>query len=289
MINSISQLRERISPLNQVKIITIIFFVFILFFPVLLKLIHLWSGDADYSHGFFVIPISLYMVWQKRERLLSIEIKPTWAGFILLGLGLVCYYVALVASFNTLQNISMLAVFIGLLLFFCGIKFTRELLCPIFFLFFMFPIPSAYYIMITNPLKLMITMISAAIIGFMGIPVFRDGNLLFFANTQLEVAEACSGVRSLYSYLMLGFLFALLSIRLRTKILLILSTIPLAILVNIVRVTITGVLSNFYGPKIAQGFFHEFTGFVLFIIGFIILVIEYYIFNYRSVIDSANA
>ena len=143
----------------------------------------------------------------------------------------------------------------------------------------MFPIPNAYYILITNPLKLMITDISAHIIQLFGIPVYQDGNLLFFANTSLEVAEACSGIRSLYSYLMLSFVFTILCKKKVTKIVLVCSTIPLAVFVNVIRVTGTGILSHFYGAKVAQGFFHEFTGFLLFAIGFVLLFIEYYFFE----------
>jgi len=247
-----------------------------LFLPVFIELTHIWLTSADYSHGFLVLPISLYMVWQKRSRLMSIEIQPSWAGSVLLVPGLLLYGAAFVTNFNSLVYLSMLIIIVGIIILSAGTRFARELLFPILFLLFMFPIPSSYYIMITNPLKLMITNISALIMGSMGIPVLQDGNLLFFANTQLEVAEACSGVRSLYSYLMLGCLFAVFSIRLRTKLILILSAIPLAILVNIVRVTVTGVLSNYYGPEVAQGFFHEFTGFILFAVGFVLLVLEYY-------------
>jgi exosortase len=143
----------------------------------------------------------------------------------------------------------------------------------------MFPIPSSYYILITNPLKLMITDISGQIISFMGIPVFRDGNLLFFAGFELEVAEACSGVRSLYSYLMLSCLFTIMSKRLRSKVVLLLSAIPLAIAVNIIRVVGTGILSVNYGPKLAQGFFHEFSGLVLFCIGFACLYLEFHLLS----------
>lgn len=272
----IIKIRNLLSPAGMFMAIAVIILVAALFLPVFIELTHIWLTSADYSHGFLVLPISLYMVWQKRSRLMSIEIQPSWAGSVLLVPGLLLYGAAFVTNFNSLVYLSMLIIIVGIIILSAGTRFARELLFPILFLLFMFPIPSSYYIMITNPLKLMITNISALIMGSMGIPVLQDGNLLFFANTQLEVAEACSGVRSLYSYLMLGCLFAVFSIRLRTKLILILSAIPLAILVNIVRVTVTGVLSNYYGPEVAQGFFHEFTGFILFAVGFVLLVLEYY-------------
>jgi exosortase len=146
----------------------------------------------------------------------------------------------------------------------------------------MFPIPSAYYILITNPLKLIITKISTHIIYILGIPVYREGNLLFLSTTQLEVAEACSGIRSLYSYLMLACLFAFMSKNRISQMVLLLSTIPLAIFVNILRVTGTAILANYFGSDIAQGFFHEFTGFLLFATGFFFLFIVYYLFERMS-------
>jgi len=249
----------------------------VLFTPDLVRLLHAWIGNDDYSHGFFVIPITLWIVWQKRQKLLSLPAKPSWLGFPLFIGGVTIYSVGLVTRFHTLTHLSMVITILGLLLFFSGWRPTKELLFPVLFLLFMFPIPSAYYILITNPLKLVITKVSAQLISFAGIPVYRDGNLLFLATTQLEVAEACSGIRSLYSYLMLGCLFAFMSRRKVAKMILVLSTILLALFVNIVRVTGTGILANFYGSQVAQGFFHEFAGLLLFVIGFIVLFLEYHL------------
>jgi exosortase len=132
----------------------------------------------------------------------------------------------------------------------------------------------------------MITEISADIIDFIGITVYQEGNLLFFSNTQLEVAEACSGIRSLYSYIMLSCIFAMLCRRLDKKIIMIFAAIPLAIVVNIIRVSGTGVLSHYYGEKVAQGFFHEFTGFIVFALGFILLYLIFILLNYQGRFDA---
>jgi len=270
---------SKLSPVNQFKLITLSLLIIFLFAKPILNLTHVWINNADYSHGFFVIPVSLFMVWQKRKTILSTPAKASWAGFPLFLAGSVLYLIAVITKFHSLTFFSMIAVLLSLTLFLAGYKITKILLLPILFLVFMFPIPSAYYVMITNPLKLMITDISAHIIKLLGIPVYQDGNLLFFANTSLEVAEACSGIRSLYSYLMLSFVLSIFCKKKVTKIVLICSTIPLAIFVNIMRVAGTGILSHFYGAKVAQGFFQEFTGFLLFGIGFVFLFIEYYFFE----------
>jgi exosortase len=273
---------NNIAPANQIKIIPLFILTTLLFAPVILELFNVWCTSDDYSHGFFVIPIALYMVWHKRHDLLSVPLKPLWIGFPIFVAGAVTYLVSFIAKFHTLTHLSMIVVILGLFLFLTGWTLTKKLLFPVLFLLFMFPISSAYYVLVTNPLKLMITKISAQIIYLAGIPIYRDGNLLFFANSQLEIAEACSGVRSLYSYLMLGCLFAVMSTKLVSKMVLIVSTIPLALIINVVRVAGTAMLSHYYGSKVAQGFFHEFSGFILFAVGFLLLYSEYHLLMARK-------
>lgn len=257
------------------KIAALFILVTLLFSPVIWKLIFVWSAKNDYSHGFFVIPISLYMVWQKRGKLSSIRSKPSLIGLPIFVVSLVIYLISFIAKFHTLANFSIPFIILGLLLFLAGWELTKELIFPLFFLLFMFPIPSSYYIQLTNPLKLLMTKISAKIILLMGIPAYREGNILYLTSTQLEVTEACSGIRSLYAFMMLACLFVMLSTRLSIKITIIASVIPLAIAVNILRVTGTGILANLFGADVAQGFFHQFSGFVFFAIGLTFLLLEY--------------
>jgi len=282
IVDNTNTLRNHFSLENRYKIGVLSILIVLLFAPVILKLINVWMNQEDYSHGFFVIPIAIFIVWAKRDKLLDLSIKPLWIGFPIVVGGVFAYLVSFLVRFHTLTYLSMVAILFGLALFFGGWQLTKTLLLPIFFLLFMFPIPTAYYILITNPLKMMITEISTHMIYLMGIPVYREGNLLFVATTSLEVAEACSGIRSLYSYLMLGFLFAFMSRKRLTKVILVASTFPLAILVNILRVSGTGILANYFGPEVAQGFFHEFAGFALFIFGFVALFLEYYFLDSRS-------
>lgn len=280
--DEIRNVQSILSLESKVKTGALFILAALLFAPVIVELTSVWNTRDDYSHGFFVIPIALYLVWAKREKLLRLPVKPLWVGLPVLAGGAMTYLISFIAKFHTLTHFSMVVTLIGLLLFLVGWQLTKELLLPVLFLLFMFPIPTGYYVLITNPLKLMITTISTHMIDLMGIPVYQEGNLLFLPSTQLEVAEACSGVRSLYSYLMLGCLFAFMSRKRASKIALIISTVPLAILVNILRVTGTGILANFFGPKVAQGFFHEFTGFILFVFGFVILSLMYHFLNSKD-------
>jgi exosortase len=215
------------------------------------------------------------MTWEKRKEVWRLPIAPVGIALSLLAAAATIYVASTLAKFHTLSHISMVMVLLSLLLSLAGWKILKALLLPVLFLLFMFPIPSAYYVLVTNPLKLFITDISMHIIHLMNIPVYREGNLLFLASTQLEVAEACSGIRSLYSYLMLACLFAFMSRKRISKIILLISTLPLAFFVNILRVAGTGVLADFFGSEVAHGFFHQFTGIVLFVFGFVVLFLEY--------------
>ncbi len=273
---NMDKLVSKISPEN-IKIAILIALLFILFIPVLMILINVWNTNDDYSHGFFVIPIFIYMLWQKRDMLSEAQANPTWFGMLLLLIGILLYCFCYAIKFHTMGYISIIIIVFSMVLYLSGFRIAGQLLFPILFLAFMFPIPSSYYIKLTSPLKLFISNVSAVSINFVGISVYQEGNLLYFANTQLEVAEACSGIRSLLSYTMLGCIFSFFCSTLPRKIILIFSAFPLAILVNIIRVTGTGILSHFYGEKAAQGFFHEFTGFFLFFVGLIFLFGEYYI------------
>ena len=259
---------------------SILLLVFILFLKPLSSLFRIWLSNPDYSHGFFVVPISVYMTWTNRVKWQKVPSKasPAWAFFFFFSV--LFYLLAVFSKIHTLIFISMVLLLICLLFALIGWQKGNYFLIPILFLFFMFPIPSSAYILMTNPLKLFITSISAWIIRLFDIPVFQQGNLLFFSNTRLEVAEACSGIRSIYSYLMISIVYTVLTKDVRIKLILILSSIPLAIFVNILRVTLTGILSHHFGEKIAQGFFHEFTGIVLFFVGFIFMLCIFSITNF---------
>ncbi len=271
----IIRVQSNLTRENKFKIGVVSVLVALLFAPVTIELIGVWISQDDYSHGFFVLPIALYMTWQKREDLSQLPLAPLRIGLPLLAGSTMIYVVSFLTKFHTLSHLSMVIVLLSLVLFFAGWKVTKALMLPVLFLLFMFPIPSAYYALITNPLKLFITTISAQIIRFVDIPVYRQGNLLFLASAQLGVTEACSGIRSLYSYLMLGCLFAFMSRKPIRKIVLVISTVLLAFLINIVRVTAIGVLANFFGSEVAHGFFHQFTGLGLFAFGFVVLFLEY--------------
>ncbi|MBN1832696.1 MAG: exosortase/archaeosortase family protein, partial [Deltaproteobacteria bacterium] len=190
----IDGISAQISTSGQFRIAALFIVSLSLFFPVLYRLINLWATNPDYSHGFFVLPIAVFMLWRKRSQLVTVELQPSWIGLPVFILSVVSYTISFAANFHTLTHLLMIVILLSLVLFIAGWPLMRLAYLSILFIIFMFPIPESYYILLTNPLKLLITSISAGVINILGIPVYQDGNLLFFADTKLEVAEACSGI-----------------------------------------------------------------------------------------------
>jgi exosortase len=172
------------------------------------------------------------------------------------------------------MRFSILVVLGGIILFLLGKEFYKILLFPLVFLVFMIPIPSVLMDRITFPMQLFASKVAAKSLYLIGIPVLREGNIIRLANTSLEVAEACSGIRSLISLLALSVIFAYFSQKTAFKrVLLVLSTFPIAIIANAARVTGTGILAHYYGDKVAQGFFHGFSSWILFVVALVCLFI----------------
>ena len=201
-------------------------------------------------------------------------------GLAILAVSLVIYFASFVGDLAFPARISMITTLTGLVLYTCGWQVFKLLLFPILFLFFMVPVPVTILGLVAFPLQLFVSDVSAQLIDFYGIPVYQEGNLLFFARYSFEVTEACSGIRSLVSFLTLGALFAYMARESWTKsVLLVLSAIPLSILVNLIRVTGTGILANYFGNRAAQGFLHDFSGFVVFGVGVLLMLAEVWVLN----------
>ncbi|MCK4486907.1 MAG: exosortase, partial [Desulfobacterales bacterium] len=229
-----------------------------LYFPFIRTMVHDWNIDANYSHGYLIPFISAYMIWSIRKELKQIDIAPSNWGLVLIALGLAQLTVAKIGSELFLQRTSMILVLFGVSLFLLGKAFTKKISIPILYLIFMVPIPAIIWNKIAFPMKLFASGIAEPIIQAIGISVFREGNILHLANTTLEVADACSGLRSLTSLLALSAAFAyIFPLRVINKWVLFFSAIPIAVAVNILRLTSTAVLAQNFGPKVAEGFLHE--------------------------------
>ncbi len=238
------------------------------------SLVDRWHWDPDYSHGFLILPISLFIVWRKRGRISSIGNDPAEFGLPVLIFGCLLYILSTLTWSSTGTNISFLMVLGGLLLWLTGREMTTELLFPWLYLVFLFPFPDSLYNQITLPLKLFASRLSMIILSSLGVSAVREGNVIYLPNLTMEVATACSGLRSLISLMALGAIFSYLHQKILWKrAVLFLFTIPIAIAANIARISLTGVLSHLFGREMAEGFFHKFSGITVFAFSLILLAI----------------
>jgi len=258
---------------NVVYLLLILAALVGLYYPVLIALAHEWSTNDNYSHGFFILLISGYMIFIIRPELKNISLRPANWGLLLLLAGIAQLYIAKVGSEFFLQRTSLILVLLGIALFLLGKAMTRMLLLPITYLLFMVPLPAIIWNKIAFPMQLYSSAITEKFIHLFGIPVFREGNVLHLAQTTLEVVDACSGLRSLVTMFALSAALAWFS-RYATwkKWVLFLTAAPIAIFANIIRLTGTAGLASFYGEKVAQGFLHEFSGLFTFVFGLMLLV-----------------
>jgi exosortase len=238
----------------------------------LARLVAQWWTDPNFSHGFFVPLFSAFVLWQERSRLAAISIKPSWWGLLFLGGGLCVLIVGQMGAELFLSRLSLLIVLAGLIVLFLGWSFFRAVLFPWAFLFLMIPIPAIIFNQITFPLQLLASKVASTSLPWMGVPVLREGNVIVLPAMALEVAEACSGIRSLMSLMTLAIIYGyLMERRVSVRVLLALASIPIAVAANSFRIVGTGLLVQYWDPEKAQGFFHEFSGWLIFVISLVML------------------
>ena len=247
--------------------------VVLVFWQVSVRLVDAWIVDGNYSHGFLIVPIALYFVWERRQKLAAAPLAPSAMGLVLLGGGIAVLLAGLWGSELFLSRIALLPVIAGIVLFLFGWNHLRVLAFPIAFLFLMIPIPAIIFNQIAFPLQMVASRVGEWAISAVGIPVLREGNVLILAHTTLEVAEACSGIRSLVSLITLGIVYGyFMDQRSWVRALIVASAIPVAILANGARVAGTGMAAQWIGEEAAQGFFHEFSGWIVFLFAFVMIL-----------------
>src|SRR5215510_4358829 len=171
---------------------------------ILSSLARQWASDDNYSHGFFVVPLALYFAWERRAALKAAPAAPSVAGVILLLLGLGALLAGVLGAELFLTRVSLVGVLSGIVLYVWGRHHFRLLLFPLAFLVLMIPLPAIIFNDIAFPLQLLASRAGETVIGLAGIPVVREGNVLQLPSQTLEVAEACSGIRSVVSLIMLA-------------------------------------------------------------------------------------
>jgi exosortase len=236
---------------------------------VLSALVRQWANDDNYSHGFLILPLAVYCAWERRETLRRTEPRPHAAGLAIVLLSLALFAAGVFAAELFLTRISLVGVVAGTILFVWGREYVRHLAFPLLLLPLMVPLPAIVFNQIAFPLQLVASRVGESAIAFAGIPVLREGNILELPNLTLAVAEACSGIRSLISLITLAVALAYFTEHRRLpRVLIVLAAIPIAIVANAVRVAGTGLASHWFGPRAAEGFFHGFSGWLVFAVAF---------------------
>ena len=241
---------------------------------ILVKLVTDWWQIPDFSHGFLVPIFSAYLVWTKRKALSEIAVSPSWGGVVVVAAALVVLFLGVYGAEMFLSRVSLVILLVGLVLSFGGKQFLKELRFPLLVLLLAIPIPAILFSQITFPLQLLASKLASDLLPLFGVPVLREGNVIQLPAMSLEVAETCSGIRSLMSLLTLSVFYGyFLEKSLSRRTLLALASIPIAIAANAVRILGTGLCVQYWNPDKAQGFFHEFSGWVMFVVSLACLFI----------------
>jgi len=263
---------------NQINgfLLTVILTAFVVaYFPVLKNLVLAWANSEEYSHGFFIIPICIYIIWTKHDLLATIPTRPSFWGLVLAVTSLVVYFLAYVAGISTLASITIVPLWAGIIAYLYGFNVLKALAFPLFLLFFMIPIPAQIYSSLTIPLQLFVSKISIILCSYSGIPIYGEGNIIYLPEKTLEVVEACSGLRSLITLLTLSLVYAYFSLKSNLlRIILIVSAIPIAIFVNIIRVMIIVLAISHFNIDLTADTYHTMFGLFIFLLALVIIAVE---------------
>jgi len=243
-----------------------------LYGPTLFHLVAQWWQDPNFSHGFFVPAFSAFVLWQERRRWAQLPLHPSWTGLAILAIALVTLVIGQMGAELFLARFSLLILLAGIVILFLGWNYFRAVLFPLGFLILMIPIPAIVFNQVTFPLQLLASRVAATVLPWTGVPVLREGNVIVLPTMALEVAEACSGIRSLMSLITLAVIYGyLMEKRTSVRVLLAVVSVPIAVLANSVRIIGTGLLVQYWDPDKAEGFFHLSWGWIIFVISLLML------------------
>jgi exosortase len=235
-----------------------------------------WSLDPQYSHGFLVPVFALVLLWLRSDLLPRPPALATnWWGVVLLGAGLVCRFLSVYYYFNWLDGFSLLPTVAGLFLLFGGRRVLAWGWPAIAFLLFMLPLPFRVEIALSQPLRAVATTCSTYVLQTLGFPVLAEGNTILMENFKLGVEEACSGLSMLVTFFALTTAIALVSKKpLLDRALIVASAIPIALVANVTRITVTGIAHELIGGQVAHAIFHDWAGWFMMPLALVLLWLE---------------
>lgn len=241
--------------------------------PVMAGLLDDWNRNPNYSHGFLIPFAVAYFLWIKRAVLKASVQAPSTAGLALMSLAVAIYLVGLLGAEFFMQRCSMLLFVAGMEAFFWGWRCVRETAFAFTLAFLAIPLPAVVFNAIAFPLQLIASAWAAVLLRLAGIPVFQQGNILQLPQQVLNVAEACSGIRSLISLITLALMVAyFLPVRRWVQTGFVAAAVPVALIANALRIALTGLLGRYLGPEYSEGFFHLFSGWLIFVVAFVLLL-----------------
>lgn len=248
--------------------------------PILYRLGVQWATDEDMGHGFLVPIVAGFIAWQRRGILAATPRQPNGWGLVLVVLAALQALAATLGAELFTARLSFIIALFGVILYLGGKQWVKELLFPLLLMLFMIPIPAIIYAQLTLKLQMLAAELGETLIGWMGIPVLRSGNTLQLPSQTLDVAVACSGIRSLLSLGFLSLVYAYFTDkRIWMRWVLLAATIPIAICANGIRVAVTGLMSE-VNPKLAQGAYHEMEGYIVFVVALLALLVVHRLINF---------
>lgn len=251
-----------------------------LYAPILGRLAQQWWADPNFSHGFFVPIFSVFVIWQDRARLAAIPRAPSAWGVPIVLLSLITLILGVFGAELFLSRVSLIILIAGMMVLFLGWQMLRAVLFPLFLLILMIPIPAIVFSQITFPLQILASKLAAWSLPVFGVPVLREGNVITLPAMPLEVAEACSGIRSLLSLTTLAIMYGyLMEKRPAVRVLLAVASVPIAVVANGLRIVGTGLLVQYWNPDKAEGFFHAFSGWLVFVVSLLMLFAVHQLVN----------
>lgn len=234
-----------------------------------------WMGREEYSHAPLIPFISAFLIWQQRDALMGVRFTGSWLGFGLLAVGALLQLAGALAALDVVQQYGLLLSIYGLALALLGVRASTILWAPLLILAFMIPLPEFLLQNVSAQLQLISSQIGVWFIRLFGISVFVEGNVIDLGGYKLQVAEACDGLRYLFPLMTLGFIMAyLFKVAMWKRVLLFLTTIPVTILLNSFRIGTIGVMVEHWGTAMAEGFLHDFQGWVIFMVSAAVLLLE---------------
>lgn len=239
------------------------------------ELLHRWSTQDEYNHGYMIPVISIWLLWLRRRALLDSFGQPHWAGALIVGLSIAMLIIGELTAIYLLLQVGFLVALSGIVVATGGFSLLRVAALPIAFLAFSIPLPYFIDAMLSWRLQLLSSELGVLFLTLFAVPVYLEGNMIDLGVYKIQVVEACSGLRYLYPFLSLGFLAAyLFHAPLWQRWLIVLSTIPITIGMNSARIGMIGILVKYFGPGAAEGFLHVFEGWVIFLVCALLLWLE---------------